>query len=132
MFEEFNIPKHRHDGIDSLVIFQPDRNLNIKRVQAGITANVGSTQATGEKIYKDIAEISTCVNAGDSLTLPPASAGLQILIMNHGANSADIFPAIGDKIDEGAANAAKALAADASLLCTTYDSENWECLVQAR
>ena len=103
----------------------------IKSVSAGVTAHVGSAQGNGAFV-EDIVEIATCANIGDAVTLPTAVAGLQALVINHGANSADVFPASSDNINEAGANLAKALAADASLLCTAYDATNWECLTLAR
>jgi len=123
---------HTHNGADSPKVMMPAFDLTLKSVQVGITAATGSTQATGVQITKDIAEISVCANAGDAVTLPRAKAGLQILITNHGAASCDVFPAVGNAINEGAADAAKALAANATLLCYAYDSTNFECLTLAR
>lgn len=123
---------HTHNGIDSPKTMNPMFNLSKQSVQKGVTANTGSTQATGEKIIKDMVEIATCANAGDSLTLPIAVIGLQILIINHGANSADIFPNVGDAINEAAVDTAKAVAADASMICTCWNDGQWECLTLAR
>jgi len=103
----------------------------IKSVTATITASTGSAQG-GSPLTKDYNEISVCATAGDSVTLPTAVAGLQITITNHGAESADVFPATDDAINEAAANTAKALAADASMTCFSYDVTNWECLTLAR
>lgn len=122
---------HNHDGINSPKVINPMFDLSRKSVQAGVTANTGSTQATGEQIIKDIVEISVCANAGDSLRLPFAVQGLQILITNHGANSCDVFPSLGDFVDE-VEDTAKAVAANASILCTAYDNKYWECLTMAR
>lgn len=100
-------------------------------VTAGITADSGSIQG-GSPITTQIAEISVCGTIGDAVTLPPALAGIEIKIINHGANSADVFPATDDAINEAAADTAKALAADASMTCMAYDAVNWECLTLAR
>lgn len=132
MFEELTVPRHNHDGINSDFIKMPDRNLTKKAVQKGVTAAVGSTQATGVQIVRDIVEISVCANAGDSLTMPHAMPGLQVVIINHGANSADIFPAVGDQINEAAVNTALALPADDTMICYAYDDINFECLILSR
>lgn len=100
-------------------------------VTATITADVGSVQG-GNAITKGINEIAVCATGGDAVTLPLAAAGQTVYIVNHGAQSADVFPASGDAINEGAANAAKALAADAAMLCHSYDATNWECNTLAR
>lgn len=125
-------PHHTHDGIGSPFIKSPQSNLSLKVVQSNITAATGSTQATGVQIVSDLVEISVCANAGDSLTLPIAKRGLQILITNHGAQSADIFPAVGDFINEGTVDVAKACAADATLLLWCYVDKYWEALVLSR
>ena len=101
-------------------------------VQVGITASVSSDQADAVEITKDVVEISVCANAGDSVKLPSAEARLKVIIINHGAAAADVFPNTDDAINEAAANAAKSLAADASMLCVAYDNVNWECLTLAR
>lgn len=103
-----------------------------KSSQVGVTAHAGGGQGSAVAITKDIVEISVCATEGDSVKLPAAVAGLQILIMNHGAAAADVFPDTDDAINEGAANTAKSLGIDASMLCIAYDATNWECLTLAR
>ncbi|MBI2607914.1 MAG: hypothetical protein HYW51_03760, partial [Candidatus Doudnabacteria bacterium] len=103
----------------------------IRSVQAAVTADVGSVQG-GSPMTADIMEISVSANAGDAVTLPAAVAGATAIITNHGAASADVFPASGDAINEAAADAAKALGVNASIICYAYDTTNWECLTLAR
>jgi hypothetical protein len=97
----------------------------------GVTADVGSSQGDGA-FTETFLEISVCAGAGDAVTLPAAEAGKLILITNRGAQSADVFPATGDNINEAGANTQKALAADASMLCMGIDGTHWECLTLAR
>lgn len=101
-------------------------------MQVGITAHAGGGQADATALTSNYCEISTCATGGDSVKLPAAAVGLWCVITNHGVNSCDVFPNTDDAINEGAANAAKALAANASLHCYCYDSTNWECLTLAR
>jgi hypothetical protein len=106
---------------------------NVKRsVQSGITAFAGGGQASAVVITEDIAEISVCATAGDSVKLPTASAGLSIFITNHGVMAADVFPNTDDAINEAAVNTAKSVAVIASMLCISYNATNWECLTLAR
>lgn len=100
-------------------------------VTATITADTGSIQG-GNPITRSFNEIAVSAVSGDAITLPLAAVGQFVLVTNHGAQSADVFPALGDAINEAAANSAKALAADASMLCYSYDATNWECLTMAR
>lgn len=98
----------------------------IRSVTAGITADVGSAQG-GSPITTDINQISICANAGDSITLPTAVAGLTITIINDGANATDVFPASGDDLGAGADTAAS-LAAGANITYVSYDATNWEAV----
>ena len=103
----------------------------LKSANIGITANVGSAQGNSPQTV-ELIEIAITGSGGDAITLPSAVVGKQMIIINRGANSADVFPASGDNINEAGANTAKALAADASLICVAIDSTHWECFVQAR
>jgi hypothetical protein len=94
-------------------------------VDDGVTANVGSTQATGHKVTKTYTVISTCANAGDSLTLPRVTViGTVFHIKNNGAQAADIFPPVSGNIDGAGANTAVAVAATGSgaFVLTSYNA----------
>lgn len=103
-----------------------------KSTQVGITAHAGGGQGSAVAITKDIVEISVCATGGDSVKLPAAVAGLQILIMNHGAAAADVFPDTDDDINETGVNTAKSLGIDGTMLCSAYDATNWECVLLSR
>ena len=96
-------------------------------VAVGQTANTGSVQGNNP-ITTMYYEIAVCGNSGDSCTLPAAVAGQLVIVVNNGANSADVFPASGDKIDGGSANAAFALAAGANALFICQDGTDWDSL----
>jgi hypothetical protein len=96
-------------------------------VTVGQTANTGSVQGNNP-ITTEFYEIAVCGNAGDACTLPAAVAGQLVIIVNNGANSADVFPASGDKIDGGSANAAFSLAAGANALFICQDGTDWDSL----
>lgn len=121
---------------DLIVVASMEVGVLTKGVQAGVTGYQTGGQANAVQITKDLVEISVCVFdvANCSVKLPTAVAGYDLLITNHGAGTADVFPFTGanDKINEGAIDAAKTLAADESMRCFTYDTTNWECLTLAR
>lgn len=98
---------------------------------ATITADAGSAQGGGA-ITRSYVEIAVCGVAGDSVTLPAAVAGRVVIITNHGANAADVFPASGDAINEGAADTATSIAVNETFLCIAYDTTNWEVVQLAR
>lgn len=126
------IPDHNHDGVNSPRIPQLLDNLMLFPVQATITALAGGGQSGATQIKRNIVEIAVCATAGDSVKLPFAKQGLWVFITNHGANSCNVFPNSLDKINEAAADSAKALAADASMIGYAYDNVNWEFLTLAR
>ena len=96
-------------------------------VTVGQTANTGSVQGNNP-ITTMFYEIATCANAGDICTLPSAVAGQLVIVVNNGANSADIFPASGDKIDGGSSNAAVELAAGDNRIYISQDGTDWDAI----
>jgi hypothetical protein len=96
-------------------------------VTVGQTANTGSAQG-GNVIATEFYEIAVCANPGDAVTLPTAVAGQLVIVVNNGAQSADVFPASGDKIDGGSANAAFSLASGANALLICQDGTDWDSL----
>lgn len=89
-----------------------------------ITASVSSDQAGGVPIRYKNSRITTVGTIGDSVTLPFGQEGMSLIIVNSGANSADIFPATGQIINAGAADAALALAA-AARVRLEYTGGRW-------
>ena len=57
----------------------------------GITAHAGGTQALGVALVSAINLITVCATGGDSVCLPPAVGGQDILVMNSGAASCNVF-----------------------------------------
>ena len=96
-------------------------------VTVGQTANTGSAQG-GNVIATEFYEIAVCANPGDAVTLPTAVAGQLVIVVNNGAQSADVFPASGDKIDGGSVNVAFALASGANALFICQDGTDWDSL----
>ena len=94
-------------------------------VVTGITANVGSTQATGTLLTGVVNVVATCANAGDALLLPVASAGDEIWVANQGAASADVFPQVGGAINGGSADAAFAVANATVVVFKCVGGTNW-------
>ena len=93
-------------------------------VAAGLTASTTQTQGQ-QALTKTINEVATCANANDTVTLPTAVAGQIVIVINNGAQTLKVFPASGDTIDEGAANAAKTQAAGANFMYVAQNATNW-------
>ena len=57
----------------------------------GITAHAGGTQALGVALTSAINLITVCATNGDSVCLPPAVGGQDILVMNAGVANCNVF-----------------------------------------
>lgn len=96
-------------------------------VNAGLTASTTQTQGNGV-LTADINEISTCANVNDTVTLPTASAGRYCLVINNGAQTAQVFPASGDNLGAGV-DTATTITAGSRKLFIAFDSTNWEPVI---
>lgn len=91
---------------------------------AAITASVTQTQGQ-QPLTKEINQISVCANSNDTVTLPAATAGERITVVNNGANTLRIYPASGDAIDGLAVNAPTTIAAGISAVYHSYNGTTW-------
>ena len=70
-----------------------------------LTAFAGGGQASALALTAQINRVTTVATAGDSVKLPAATAGAQVMVINAAAtNSMDIFPVSGEAIDSLGAN----------------------------
>ncbi|KKK99549.1 hypothetical protein LCGC14_2631620, partial [marine sediment metagenome] len=81
------------------MIGRTSRNI-LSTVTNGITASVTQTQGQGA-LVSQINEVSVVANINDSVTLPSATPGFKITIINDGANLLQIFPASDDNLGNG-------------------------------
>jgi len=119
------VGKATTDTLTNKTLTAPVLNDPTFDVAVNVTAHVGSAQGNGA-ITSTFVEISTVGSTGDAVTLPTAAAGKFVIIANNGANSADVFPASGDKIDGGSVNVAQALAAGANRIYICQDGTDWD------
>jgi ABC-type amino acid transport system permease subunit len=108
----------------------PTGTVVLNSISAGVTANTNSTQGDNP-ITKMVTQISVSATAGDAVTLPTAKAGLVIIVLNDGAEAADVFPASGDNINEAGANAAYSLAVDKNAMFIAHDATHWSTILTA-
>ncbi len=97
-------------------------------VTNSITAGTTQTQAGATALTKNTNRVTVVGTNGDGVKLPTAVAGLEILIINDdSAQTLKIWPATGDAIDGGSANAVDAnqLAAGSSRRYIAVDATNW-------
>jgi len=85
------------------------KRVHLENIKTGLTATAGGGQTSALALTATVNVVSTVASAGDSVKLPVAYKGAEILIKNTAAsNSMDVFPQTGGTIDGGSANAAKA------------------------
>lgn len=97
----------------------------IDSITASITAFAGGGQGSAVQLTSTVNNITTVATAGDSVKLPEAIAGLVVIVQNNGANAADVFPATGETINGGSANAAVSLPAGARMEFIGTTTTNW-------
>ena len=91
------------------------------------TNNVtAGTNAQGQgALTSDISVITTAAANPSGVTLPTATQGRRIVVVNKGANPINIFPATGASIDALAANASIQLAVNGVLEFTASSTTQW-------
>lgn len=98
-------------------------------ITTGITAHAGGGQGSAVALTTEYNNVTTVTTAGDSVKLPTAYAGLEVIVDNSGANSLDIFPITGGTINGGSANAQIALAAGARMTFVGISATDWKVAV---
>lgn len=92
----------------------------------GLTAFATGGQASATALTPGFNEVTTVATAGDSVKLPAAVVSTTVTVKNQGVASMDVFPATGDTIDDGSANAAISVPSGATVTFVAIDATNWE------
>lgn len=100
-------------------------------VQDGIVAFAGGGQASATQLSFLNSRIATVATIADSAKLLLSAPSLAMTVTNAAANSANIFPAVGDQINTLGANAAFALAGGKTVLFISYTAGQWHTLLSA-
>jgi len=75
--------------------------LIFESAQDGVVAHAGGGQTNAFNIGPiEMTRVTTVATAGDSIMLPPAQPGLGLIIVNHGANSMQVFGQPSDTIND--------------------------------
>ena len=90
-----------------------------------VGASTTQTQGAATQMRYGMNRITTCANANDAVKLPAARAGAECIVFNRGAQTAQVFPASGDKIEGGAADASTTLAASKNAWFGSVDGTDW-------
>lgn len=93
--------------------------------QDNITAHAGGGQAAAFPITTQTARITTVATAGDSVALPPSTPGLEVLVINHGANAMQVYGLGTDQIDDQSASNGVSQMANSLVIYTCATAGNW-------
>jgi hypothetical protein len=106
--------------------------LQYESTQDNLTALAGGGQTGATQINSMNARVTTVATAADSVVLMPSAKGLIVYVTNAAAaNSMNVFPAPGDKINALSANAAFAVAAGKTCAFVCYTAGQWHSLLSA-
>ena len=97
---------------------------------AGLTAT-GSTQATALPISDDINVVTTAAASTGVILRNDLSQGDSQAVVNYGANTLAVYPPVGGKINNAAANAASNLATLKAGVFVSIDGINFFTVVSA-
>lgn len=67
--------------------------------QDGITAHAGGGQGSAMQLVAQTSRVTTVVTSGDSVKLPPSTPGLELTVINAGANPMQVFGSGTDTIN---------------------------------
>ena len=92
---------------------------------------VAGTDAQGQGLITgDLVVVITTAAAPSGVTLPAATDGRWITVVNRGTNPINVYPASGAAIDAGAANAPVQIAVGAGATFSAKTTTAWESSVQ--
>lgn len=91
----------------------------------GITAHAGGTKAAALQLAKSISRISVCATTGDSVLLPKAIAGSVVIVINSGAQTANLYGTGADTIDGASTATAATIATTKAKIFTCLTAGAW-------
>jgi predicted glycosyltransferase len=74
--------------------------LEYESAQDPIVAKAGGGQTGATQLTSEICRVTTVATAGDSVMLPPAVPGLDIMVINHGAKAMQVYGSGTDTIND--------------------------------
>jgi hypothetical protein len=106
------------------VAFQPG-DFFLESSADNITATPGGTQTNAFQINTQTARIATVATIGDAVKLPASAPGMELLVINHGANAMQVFGAGTDTIDDQATATGVSQMAGSMVIYTCATAGKW-------
>lgn len=116
--------------LNSPALITPSLTAPTFSVAATVTAG---TNAQGQgALTADVNVITTAATNPSGVTLPTATAGRFVKVINRGANAINVYPATGGTIDGGAANASVQLPVNGEALFFAVSTTAWFSSINSR
>lgn len=93
--------------------------------QTGVTAGATQTQAGATVLTGQMVQVSTVTTAGDGVKLPASAAGLEILVINKGANRMQVYGTGADTIDDQTNTVGVPQMAGSAVIYASAAAGNW-------
>lgn len=93
--------------------------------QDNIVALAGGGQAGATLLWAQTSRIATVATAGDSIRLPVSAPGLELLVINHGANSMQVYGSGTDTIDDVATATGVSQMVNSMVIYTCATAGKW-------
>ncbi len=94
--------------------------------QDNITATASGVQSNAYQLSAALNNVTTVGSGADSLRLPPAVAGAEVLVANNGANAAQVYGHGTDTINSVLTTTGVSQAAGSYVLYTCFTKGNWQ------
>ncbi len=94
-----------------------------------VSATIGGGQVNGAPLTKEYNRLINVASDGDSVVLPHVNTdlgGMKVVIKNSGTGIADVFPFLGQSINDLATNVAVPLAPATVMTFLATPNETWE------
>src|SRR5579872_2320680 len=99
----------------------------LESFQDNITATASGTQATAFPITTMTSRITTVATAADSVALPASQPGMELMVINHGANAMQVYGNLqeGATIDDVATATGVSQMANSLVIYTCVTAGSW-------
>ena len=90
-----------------------------------LTATAGGGQSAALQLTTQTSRITTVATIGDSVMLPPATPGLELIVINHGANAMQVFGNGADILDDQVGTAGVSQMSNSMVIYTCTTAGFW-------
>lgn len=119
------LPLGRAYGVFQANIPLQSGDFLLESAQDNITATAGGAQSSAFQLSTQTSRITTVVTIGDSVALPSATPGLELIVINHGLNAMQVFGNGTDTIDDQVAASGVSQMSNSMVIFTCVTAGSW-------